>query len=69
MAVTLNRVKVAPGAVIYHGGAGAPFRAGDVVELPADHVAALLKVGHVVPESSPPGEPSPELSPELSPLA
>lgn len=59
MAAPVTRVKVAPGAVIHHGGSGAPFRPGDVVELPADHAAALLKAGHAVAESAePPGSPA-----------
>ncbi len=47
------RVTVAPGRTVYHGPVGHPFRAGDALEIPADHAAALLASGHVHAEPAP----------------
>ena len=54
------RVKIAPGVVLHRGASGLPFRAGDVVELPADHAADLKTRGHVqdeAAEAAPPAAP------------
>ena len=44
------RVRVKEGRVVYRGPGPHPFRAGDVLELPAEHAATLTASGHVEPE-------------------
>ncbi len=45
------RVKVKEGRAVYRGPGPHPFRAGDVLELPAEHAATLTASGHVEPET------------------
>ena len=45
-------MKVLAGRVVYRGPGPHPFRAGDVLELPAEHAAALAASGHVEPETA-----------------
>ena len=44
-------LRVAPGTVVHHGPASAPFRAGDRIDLPPDHAEQLVTGGHVLPEA------------------
>lgn len=54
MAAPLVRRTVAPGRVVYRGPGSHPFRAGDAIDLPADHADALTVAGHLVPEAEAP---------------
>jgi hypothetical protein len=47
MSGEVQRVRVAPGRTLHRGPGSAPFRAGDLIELPADHAAELAAAGHV----------------------
>ncbi|MBW4089902.1 MAG: hypothetical protein HIU82_02165 [Proteobacteria bacterium] len=52
MAIPTTRVEVQPGRIVYRGPGAHPFRAGDVVELPADHATTLAASGHVLTEAA-----------------
>ena len=45
------RVRVKEGRQVYRGPGPHPFRSGEVLELPAEHAAALTASGHVEPEA------------------
>lgn len=47
------RMRVTSGHVVHHSGAGAPFRAGDALDLSPDHAAELAASGHVIADPAP----------------
>ncbi len=57
--VSPQRMVVAPGCTVYRGPGAHGFRAGDVVDLPAEHAAELAGAGHVHPESHAAPAPAP----------